>query len=100
MKLWLDDDPLRDSWVPDGDWVIVRTVNDAKFEILASEVWEAASLDNDLGLDAPGGDGRKLVDWMEQHNIWPTGYCRVHSMNPVERMAMEKVIKRHYEEGR
>lgn len=93
MRLWLDD--LRPA--PGVDWVWCLTVERA-FQEIGVNVgqgieWECASLDHDLG---PGRmQGVHLLDWMANHNIWPTLYITVHSMNPVGRETMLRLIDRY-----
>ena len=97
MKLWLDD--LRPA--PKG-WLWVKDVGRAMQVILAFEAvnqeWEDASFDNDLG-QHPAGDGYKLLDWMEEHDHWPTNRPTCHSGNPVRRKYIEDTINRHYDQG-
>lgn len=90
MKLWLDD--VRTP--PDG-WVHATSVNEAKKHLSTGKVSDA-SLDHDLGDYAhDGGDGWRLVDWMAEHNIWPTHTISVHSANPVGVKRMLATIDRY-----
>jgi hypothetical protein len=111
VKLWLDD--CRPA--PAG-WTHVRTIEEAKKYLLAGNVSDL-SLDNDLGSGPPCDDcydngcsniveegtcscschnlldeGYKLVDWMEEQNIWPKNKPTVHSQNITRKIYMEKVI--------
>jgi hypothetical protein len=76
MKLWLDD--VREP--PGEDWTWVKTVPEAK-EILGSQEVSEASLDHDLGEDEP--EGRTLVLWMAENDVWPSQEPVVHSGNVV-----------------
>lgn len=97
MKLWLDD--IREA--PEG-WVWARTYDEAIRYLTTLEVTHA-SLDHDLAFDPVAGEinkaaksGYDLVCWMEEHGIWPTYECKVHSQNPYGRIEMEKVIAKEY----
>lgn len=93
MKLWLDDTRP----VPDNSWTHVTSVDQATSVIalscnLMDKTFEEASLDHDLGDYAEdGGDGIKLIDWMEETGIWPQTIT-VHSMNPVGVQNMMRAI--------
>jgi hypothetical protein len=79
--LWVDDD-LEDRPTPPG-WLRACSVNEA-IAILAEGAVDYLSLDHDLGDYAhDGGDGIRVADWMEAHNIWPRRGLNVHSVNPV-----------------
>jgi len=101
MKLWLDDirDPLEYGAI---GFIWVKTVEDAITMLKTGEV-SFASLDHDLSILATLGNfekeqtGYELVCWMEENNVWPVDGVRVHSMNPIGRQRMEKVIRRAYE---
>lgn len=88
MKLWLDD--IREP--PDDAWMWARTYEEAKRAMLSLEVTEA-SLDNDLGDGEP--EGRKLVQWMCEHELWPRDFIAIHSANPVAREYMVGMIERY-----
>jgi hypothetical protein len=90
MKLWLDD--LRPSPV---DWEWCTSAEKAIIKIafaVTGEGWTHASLDHDLG---PGMQGVHLLDWMANHSIWPTDEITIHSMNPVGRETMLRLIDRY-----
>lgn len=90
MKLYLDD--RREA--PEG-WVRAQSVNEAIKMIIAADVWEDVSLDNDLGMwEWDGGEGYKLVDWMIEHDKWPLNKPKVHSWNVVRRAQMLADIDR------
>ena len=111
MKLFLDDirDPskfLKFDW---GGWTWAKTAEEAIRYLRTANV-TFASLDHDLTDEQmqKGGyvgkiyeDGHKsgydVVCWLEQHpEFWPRDGVKVHSMNPVGRARMQKVIDEHY----
>ena len=81
MKIWLDD--MRPA--PEG-FVWCRSVNEAK---------RLVDCDHDLGDYAcDGGDGIKLLDWLaETRQFLPV---RIHTMNPVGRENMERLLRRYW----
>ena len=107
MKLWIDD--VRHA--PEGyDWA--KSVNEAK-EIIefcenpnrypsycnSGREWksikiEMIDMDHDAGDEAyDGGDYIKLLDWLEETGRnYP---IRIHSMNPVGRENMRRIIQRN-----
>ena len=95
MKLWIDD--VRPA--PDG-YIWARSVNDAKKNIIAVEVYhkkdpvELLDLDHDAGDYAfDGGDYIKLLDWLEETGRnYP---IRIHSMNPVGVANMRAIIQKN-----
>ena len=92
MKIWLDD--LRPA--PEG-YIWCHSVNEAKRMILAAnEPVELIDCDHDLGDYAfDGGDGIKLLDWLaETARHYP---IRLHTMNPVGRENMRRLIERYWE---
>jgi hypothetical protein len=108
MKLWLDD--VREPWrFGCLGWEWVKTAEEA-IALLKTGNVEKASLDHDLTpeqtmagalLGAIKEDGVKsgydVVLWLEQNpQYWPPKGTIVHSMNPVGRDRMAKVIARHY----
>jgi len=90
MNLWLDDDE-EERIAPEG-WLWAKTVAEAK-EILDSVEIERASLDHDLG--DPEAEGRHLVLWMCELNIWPTEGIDIHSGNVVGVKNMSALIERY-----
>lgn len=88
MKLWLDD--LREP--PDDSWTWARTYAEAEQAMRSLEVTDA-SLDNDLGEGEP--EGRRLVHWMCEHDVWPRATIAVHSANPVASEYMVGMIERY-----
>jgi hypothetical protein len=87
MKLWLDD--MRKP--PNASWTWVTTVEAAKW-YLHHETVEVASLDNDLGEGQP--EGRTLVRWMAERQIWPQ-HVEVHSSNVPAADYMRAMIERY-----
>jgi hypothetical protein len=92
VKIFLDDDPIRDSWV-DDTWTIVRTVPEAK-RLLANNTVEILSLDHDLGDEF---DGYQLCTWLEilaASGNWDVipHTMEIHSANPVGRKNMKAAI--------
>lgn len=99
MRIWVDD--VRPAPV---DYVWCRTVNEAKSRILAYECLkelgffdmdiEIIDLDHDAGdFVNEGGDYIKLLDWLEETGRnYP---IRIHSMNPVGRENMRRIIERN-----
>ena len=103
MKLWVDD--VRPA--PDG-YIWCRSVNEAKREIILEErgicdplnnyhPWNIISIidiDHDAGEYVnDGGDYIKLLDWLEETNRnYP---IRIHSMNPVGKENMRRIIQRN-----
>lgn len=102
MKLWLDDDPHRDSWV-DDTWTIVRTPVAALLACIESKgQCEEMSVDHDLGLKDQALYGVEptgytvlceLETWANQ-GWWdriPQKFT-IHSGNPVGRKNMQAAI--------
>ena len=91
MNLWLDDERNPRDYDFPQDWVWVKTVEEAKRWISMGKI-EIASLDNDLGEGQE--EGRRLVLWMAEFEIWPKE-VRIHSANPVAWEYMTKMIERY-----
>lgn len=100
MKLWVDD--VRSA--PEG-YVWCKSVCDAKETISQQEAFhkynsfgdeeiELIDIDHDAGDYAnDGGDFICLLDWLAETNRnYP---IRIHSMNPVGRENMRRIIKRN-----
>ena len=109
MKLWIDD--VRPA--PDG-YVWCKSVNEAKdaiidfedtmenvldeFDFQSAVLWnkriKLIDIDHDLGGYATdGGDGVKLLDWLEETGRnYP---IRIHSANPVGVQNMRRIIERN-----
>lgn len=95
MKLWIDD--VRPA--PEG-YVWYRTVSETigfieeVEEYLGTETIELIDIDHDAGDFAnDGGDYIKLLDWLEETGRnYP---IRIHSMNPVGRENMRRIIQRN-----
>ena len=91
MRIWLDD--IRTA--PDG-YVWCKSVQAAiKVIQTTEEKIELIDCDHDLGDYAyDGGDGIKLLDWLVEHErLIP---IRLHTMNPVGRMNMQRMIDRYW----
>jgi hypothetical protein len=88
IRLWLDD--IRTP--PNDTWTWVKTVDEAVALMETGRVTEA-SLDHDLGDEVP--EGRRLVLWMAEHDIWPSEAISVHSGNVVGHEYMVGVIERY-----
>lgn len=88
MKLWLDD--IREP--PDCTWTWVKTVPEAVLVMTRGEITHA-SLDNDLGEDET--EGRKLVLWMAEHDVWPIEEISIHSANPIAADYMRSMVERY-----
>lgn len=100
MKLWLDD--IREPWKHGCiGWHWAKTADEAIEALKTGEV-TVASLDHDLSEKATLGDDRgertgyTVVCWMEENDVWPKDGVKVHSMNPVGRGKMLRVINKHY----
>lgn len=93
MKIWLDD--IRPA--PDG-YVWCRSVNEVIGVISnTNDKIELIDCDHDLGEYAgDGGDGIKLLDWLAEHGLFYKIY--LHTMNPVGRENMERLIRRYWKE--
>ena len=93
MKIWVDD--VRHA--PDG-YVWSKSVYDASCWINVqenrNEPFELIDIDHDAGDYAKyGGDYIKLLDWLEETGRnYP---IRIHSMNPVGRENMRRIIHRN-----
>ena len=95
MKLWIDD--VRPA-PNENEYVRIRTVSDAIFAILFTEMWgcpySLIDIDHDAGdYASEGGDYIKLLDWLEETGRnYP---IRIHSMNPVGVQNMRAIIQRN-----
>ena len=91
VKIWLDD--LRPA--PEG-YIWCKSVNEAKRIIVSAE--ESISVidcDHDLGDFAyDGGDGIKLLDWLAENELFYP--VRLHTMNPVGRENMMRLVERYW----
>ena len=100
MKIFLDDDPVRDSWV-DDTWTIVRDPLMLSLELIVqgSEV-EVLSLDHDLAYFGSGSKETTGYDVLKQIEEWAAEgkWCyvpqhfEIHSANPVGRKNMQAAI--------
>lgn len=93
VNIWLDDirDPAKfdDSG---SEWIWVKSVEGVKVLLEFGSV-EKLSLDNDLGEGQE--EGRRLVLWMAEFEIWPKGPITIHSANPVAREYMTGMLRRY-----
>ena len=100
MKLWIDD--CRPA--PTG-YIWCKSVNSAKRMIEKYSDWldfdnnrvdciELIDIDHDAGdYASDGGDYIRLLDWLEETGRnYP---IRIHSMNPVGRENMRRIIERN-----
>ncbi len=94
MKLWIDDERSA----PEG-YYWCKSVWQAKIVIQEAECLKKISIklidiDHDAGEYAcQGGDYIKLLDWLEETGRnYP---IRIHSMNPVGRENMRRIIQRN-----
>lgn len=91
MKIWLDD--IREP--PTEGWKWVKTVAEAKEELIDFPEVDEVSLDHDLGENQP--TGYDLIKWLERGTMevgWNFPKIRVHSANPVGRKNIEAAVKR------
>ena len=105
--IWLDDirpiDKKYDSYVRYGTYADLKSVNAAIYWITEAEKWGykyfILDLDHDLGDSAnDGGDGIKLLDWLVKTGRTTSNYqVRLHTMNPVGRENMQRMIDRYWE---
>ena len=93
MKLWIDD--VRPA--PEGYW-LAQSVGQAKLAIQivenGHELIELIDIDHDAGdYVSDGGDYINLLNWLEETGRnYP---IRIHSMNPVGRENMRRIIQRN-----
>ena len=89
-SLWIDD--VRPA--PKG-WIHLKTVEAAIDFISKHDDIAVISIDHDAGdyVD-DGGDYIKLLDWMvETERFYPV---KLHTMNPVGRESMQRMIDRYW----
>ena len=68
-------------------WLLQTTLEDI----------EMIDCDHDLGdYSSDGGDGIKLLDWLAENKLYYP--IKIHTMNPVGRANMERIILRHWGE--
>lgn len=93
MKIWLDD--IRSA--PEG-FIRCKSVNETIRLILMSENTEQIEVidcDHDLGDYAnDGGDAIKLLDWLAARETYY--HIKLHTMNPVGRDNMLRLIQRYW----
>lgn len=95
VKLWFDD--VRPP--PDETWEWAKNYSDAfgaLSRVRAGELFEALSLDHDLGNNSQvsENDTRFFLRWIITRRLWPETIA-VHSMNPVGREWLEGTIARY-----
>ena len=97
IKIWMDD--VRPA--PDG-YIHCRSVNEAKaairfYERNFSDDTILINLDHDSGdYFNDGGDYIKILDWLEEEDIFDTGYFfHLHTMNPVGAKNMRQIIEKN-----
>jgi hypothetical protein len=98
MKIFLDDDPIRDSWV-DDTWTIVRNPLDC-LTLLDDNHVEILSLDHDLGFfvskdnEFTGYDVAQLIERWAFANEWDRvpDKIEIHSGNSVGRKNIQAAI--------
>lgn len=92
MKLWLDD--VREA--PEG-YVWLKSVNEAIAFVEANkEKIELIDTDHDAGDFADqGGDYIRFLDYLAVIRKGETFAVRIHSMNPVGRDNMRRIISRN-----
>lgn len=105
--IWLDDirpiDSKYNSYVRYGNYADPKSVDAAKYWIEEAEKWGykyfILDLDHDLGdYQSCGGDGIKLLDWLVETGRTTSNYqIRLHTMNPVGRENMQRMIDRYWE---
>lgn len=87
MKLWLDDiRPAPEGW----EWVL--TADDA-IDAMRTGTVTHASLDNDLGEDQQ--EGRRVVYFMAENDLWPSEGIDIHSANTVAVEYMRGMVERY-----
>ena len=104
LVLWVDD--IREPPINDKVYIHVKSVNEAKIFIQDFEnklarnamapdaAIEYIDMDHDAGDYAyDGGDYIKLLDWLEEQDACYD--IRIHSMNPVGRQNIERIIQRN-----
>jgi len=103
FNLYLDDlrpgpynNDIYEGW---EDWVIVRSIANAKTLLLTGLVNDM-SLDHDMGYDSrkskqPNPDGKSLVMWMVEENCWPKGIITIHSAHIGRAKEMKELIDRY-----
>ena len=89
MKIWLDD--IRPA--PDG-YVWCRSVNEV-IGVISNTNDKIELIDCDQ-YARDGGDGIKLLDWLAEHGLFYKIY--LHTMNPVGKANMERLIRRYWKE--
>ena len=93
MKLWIDDvRPAPEGYI----WAhsVWRAIKEIDIAEMHGDMIELIDIDHDSGdYWQYGGDYIKLLDWLEETGRnYP---IRIHSMNPVGRENMRRIIQRN-----
>lgn len=112
MKLFLDD--VRKPW--SSEWTLVVTAKqaierlewyegDSSGESAGVGALTEVSLDHDLKPEhysdsgyfspPPTDTGMTVLEWMVEHDVWPTERLIIHTMNPVARKRMIELAIEH-----
>ena len=90
-RLWIDD--VREA--PEG-WLHAHSTFEA-IDILKNNDVKYISLDHDAGdFEPDGGDFINVLDWIEQAGGGEKYIFTIHSMNPVGRSNMIRVIEHNH----
>lgn len=90
MILWIDDIRRPPN---DKNYFWVKSTNQA-IAALKTCIFEHIDIDHDAGIYVKdGGDYIKVLDWLEMNNI--SYNIHIHSMNPVGRMNMRRIINKN-----
>lgn len=80
------------------DWVVVRHIDHVK-TLLKAGLVDKMSLDYDMGFNSYTGEenpnGKALLKWMIENDIWPEGFITVHSANPCGARDMRELVEKH-----
>lgn len=95
MRLWIDD--VRPA--PDG-WIWCKDTNSAlRYIVTSCNEIEEISIDHDAGVNSFGGDFINVLNEMERLSrlgkLDVHFAIHIHSMNPVGRENMRRIIKRN-----
>lgn len=95
-RLFLDDerDPPNDG----GEWIVRRSVKDAKDAVAKIGFPKFVSFDNDLGRDAE--EGRAFASWLVERDLdadeMPNDFdWYAHTQNPVAKEAIDSLLTRY-----
>lgn len=89
MNLWLDD-----TRIPNDDsrpWThctnTMSAINLSEEMISTGKKFTVISVDHDLGINSPGGDGINYLKWLIENQFWPI-VLNFHTQNMVGRKNM------------